>query len=121
MDSLMNQAIPGFPLLVFKRSIPESSPFLEQLSRRVLPGEVGCKRPFKASAKGHRGAGFLLSPSIEIAISITSRTAKILADLRMAKDHRRSFGVGSRRRFRRKVLPTPLQAQTLRGFGRDGR
>ena len=34
---LMDEAVPGFSFLVFKRSVPESSPFLEEHSGRVSP------------------------------------------------------------------------------------
>ena len=87
----MDQPIPGFSLLVFERSIPESSPFLEERSRAVLPGEVSGKCPFEASAKGHGSARFLFPPAVEIAIAVAPGAAQILADLRMAEDHRRSF------------------------------
>src|SRR5258708_1155071 len=87
MDSLVEEAIPGFSFAVFKRSIAVCFPFFEKHSSAVLLTKVGTQRFLKAAAKDNSGARLFFPPAIQIAVAVAARAAKILANLRVAIDH----------------------------------
>ena len=88
VDSLMDQAVPGFTLLVFEGSISESAPFLKKGGRTIFLLKQSCQSFLKAAAKDHCGASLLLPPSIEIAVAIAARAAQVVADLGVARRSR---------------------------------
>src|SRR5258707_15858716 len=88
MDSLVKEPIPGFPFSIFERNIAVCIPFFEKCSSAILLTEIGTQNFFKAAAKDHRCPCFSFLPAIQEAIAIAARAAKILADLRVAIDHR---------------------------------
>src|SRR5262249_1925840 len=88
VDALMQQAIPGISPFVFKRRVAESAPFLKQCCATVVSREIGHESLFKTAAKGHGRASFFFLPAVQIAVAITARAAQVLADLRVAIDHR---------------------------------
>src|SRR5439155_14020362 len=88
MDSLVEEAIPGLSLAEFKRSIAVCIPFFEKHSSAILLAKVGAESLFKAAAKDHRCPCLFFLPPIQVAVAIAARAAKILADLRVAIDHR---------------------------------
>src|SRR5712671_7259246 len=100
MDSLMHEAVPSLSLLEFEGRIAVSLPFLEQRCATILFAEVSSQSVFKTSAKSHSRACLLFPPATEVAVTIAARAAEILADLRVAIDHR-NFPVRPARRRRR--------------------
>ena len=84
----MQKPIPGFSLPVFKRSVAEGFPFLEQCRRAVPLLEVSAESLLKAAAKDHGRPSVLLAPAIEIAVAIAARAAQVMADLGVAVNHR---------------------------------
>src|SRR6266571_8073531 len=70
MDSLMEEAIPGFSFAVFKWSIAVRFPFLEKHCGAVLATEVSTERLLKAAAKDHCGARLFLPPAIQVTIAM---------------------------------------------------
>src|SRR5713101_716625 len=88
MDALVEEAVPGFSFAVFKRSIAMRIPFSEKHSSAILLTEVGTQSFFKAAAKDHRCSGLFFPPPIQITVTVAAGAAKILADLRVAIDHR---------------------------------
>src|SRR5207253_5826575 len=89
MDPLMQQAIPGFSFLVLKGRVAIGSPLLKERGSAILFAEVGTQCVLKAPSEGHARARFFFLPAVQIAIPIASRTPQVLADLRVAIDHRR--------------------------------
>src|ERR1700674_2079327 len=87
MDSLVKESIPGLPLFIFKRNIAVRIPFLEKHRSAILLTKVGTESFFKAATEDHRRPGLLFPPSIQRAVTVTARAAKILANLRVAIDH----------------------------------
>src|SRR6266481_799361 len=88
MDSLVEEAIPGLSFAECKRSIAVCFPFLEKHSSAVLFTKIGTQSFFKAAAKDHCGASLFFPPPIQITVAVAARAAKILANLRVAIDHR---------------------------------
>src|ERR1700682_5607529 len=88
MDSLMDETVPGLSLFVFERSLAVSLPFLEQHRAAILFAEVSSQSVLKTAAKSHSRASFFFPPAIEVAVTIAARAAEVLADLRVAIDHR---------------------------------
>src|SRR5260370_34525874 len=121
VDSLVDQAIPGFSFLVFKGSAPERTPFLEERSRAVVSLEVSRQRLFEAAPEHHRRTRLFFSPAIEVAMPVAAWAAKVLSDLGVAIDHRRSVPRVFPRPLRTKAPPTRLQGQRLPGSGKTGR
>src|SRR5580704_12818408 len=109
MDSLMDHTVPGIAFLVFKRRISIGTPFLEERCSRIFFEEVGAEGLLKRAAEGHGGTRFFFLPAIEIAVAIAARATEVLADLCVAKDHRRYLPWAARQLWRRKVLPNQLQ------------
>jgi len=54
VDSLVNEAIPGFAFLVFKWSVPERAPFLEECRSAVVSSEVSRQRVFEATPEAQK-------------------------------------------------------------------
>ena len=121
MDPLMQQAIPGFSFLVLKGRVAIGSPLLKERGSAILFAEVGTQCVLKAPSEGHARARFFFLPAVQIAIPIASRTPQVLADLRVAIDHRRllapCFVPGTRNREPPNLPP----GRTLRGFDRNAR
>ena len=87
VDSLVEQAIPGFSLFVLKGSISKSAPFLEQRCTAILFAKQGGQSSFKATAKDYRRPCLLFLPSIQIPVPLAARAAEVVADLGVAKGH----------------------------------
>src|SRR5712692_11933736 len=87
MDSLVEEAVPGFSFAVFKRSISICFPFLKKHSSAILLTKVGPKSLFKAATEDHRCPCLFFPPPIQVTEAIAARAAKILANLRVAIDH----------------------------------
>src|SRR6266849_5614526 len=87
MDPLVEEAVPGLSFAEFKRSIAVGFPLLEKHSSAVLFTKVGTQSFFKAATEDHRCPCLFFSPTIQIAVAIAARAAKILANLRVAIDH----------------------------------
>src|SRR5712664_1386134 len=122
MDSLMHEPIPGLSLLEFKGSITVRLPFLEQHSATILFAEVSSQSILKAAAESHSRARFLFTPAIEVAIAIAARAAEILADLRVAIDHRNRPARSSHRHHRltrKRALPTRQRVRRSQDFGKN--
>src|ERR1700740_2118562 len=93
----MHQAVPGFTPLVFEGSISESAPFPKKGGPHIFFPKKGghtifllkksCESLLKAPAKNHSCTSLLLPPSIEIAVAIAARAAKVVVNLRVAKGH----------------------------------
>src|SRR5712671_3737183 len=124
MDSLMHEAIPGLSLFEFEGTIAVGLPFLEQHCATILFAEVSSQSIFKTAAKSHSRACLLFPPAIEVAVTIAARAAEILADLRVAIDHRslRALSVGRTHRLpRKKVLPIRQRVRRSRDLGKNAR
>src|SRR5437016_1531612 len=121
MDSLVEEAIPGLAFAEFERSIAVCIPFFEKYSSAILLTKVGTQSFFKAAAEDHRRPCLFFSPPIQVTVAIAARAAKILADLRVAIDHRchPADRCGTVRCIR--VPPSPPQGQRHRGSGKTGR
>src|SRR4029077_19093732 len=87
MDPLVEEVVPGLSFAVFKRSISVCFPFLEKHSSAVLFTKVGTQSFFKAATENHSCPCLFFPPPIQIAVAVTARAAKILANLRVAIDH----------------------------------
>src|SRR6185369_6573616 len=74
--------------------VSERAPFLEQDGSRVLPQEEGTQCFLERAAKQHCRANVLLSPSFQIAVTIATRAAQILTNLRIAIDHQATPALG---------------------------
>src|SRR6266849_7491219 len=88
MNALVEKAISRFSFAEFKRSIAVCIPFLEKHSGAILLTKVGTQGFFKAATEDHRCTCLFFPPSIQIAVTVAARAAKILTDLRVAIDHR---------------------------------
>src|SRR5258708_1365721 len=122
MDSLMHEPVPSLSLLEFERSFAVSLPFLEQHRATILFAEVSSQSVLKAAAKSHRSASFLLPPAVEIAVTIAARAAEILADLRVAIDHRNLPACAEHRCHRlthKKAPPTRQRVRRNQDFGKN--
>jgi hypothetical protein len=60
---------------------------LEQHSGRVFTTKKGADGLFEGSAEKHGGTRVLLLPTVEIAVPVSARTAKVLADLGVGISH----------------------------------
>src|SRR6266571_397246 len=89
MDSLMEEAVPGFSFAVFKGSLAVCFPFLEKHSSAILLTKVGTQSLFKAATEDHRCPGLFFPPPIQVTVAVAARAAQVLTDLRVAIDHRR--------------------------------
>src|ERR1700730_12418220 len=121
MNSLMDHAVPGIPFLVFKGCVSIGAPFLEQSGTGIFADEVGPESLFKRSTKGHGRTRFSFLPAIAIAVAIAARATQVLADLCVAKDHRRFLPLAARQLWRGKVLPNLRRERRNQGSGRSGR
>src|SRR5712692_7078698 len=121
MDSLVEQAVPGLSFAECKGSIAVCLPFLEKRRSAILLTEVGTQSFLKAATEDHRCPCFLFPPPIQVAVAIAARAAKILADLRVAIDHRcrPAHRCGPVRCIR--VPPNPPRGRKHRGFGKSVR
>src|SRR5712664_1819017 len=122
VDSLMHETIPGLSLFEFEGSITVGLPFLEQHSATILFAEVSSQSILKAAPKSHGRTSFLFAPAIEVTETIAARTAEILADLRVAIDHRDLpvRPVHQRHRLTRKrPLPTHRRVRRNQDSGKN--
>src|SRR5882762_10149077 len=121
MDSLVEDVIPGLSFAVFKRTIAVYIPFLEKDSSAILLSKVGAQSFLKAATEDHRCPCLFFPPSIQIAVAIAARAAQVLADLRVAIDHRclPSHRCGSVMCIQ--VLPSLPRGRRHRGFGKSVR
>src|SRR4029077_16929246 len=99
--------------LVFEGSVPESAPFLEECSSAVVSLEVSRQRFFETTPEHHRCARLFFSPAVEVAMPVAPRAAKVLSDLGVAIDHRRSVAQVFRRRLRTTAPPTLPRVRRL--------
>src|SRR6185312_1134925 len=86
--ALMEHLVPRVGLAVFQSRILIGEPFVKERRDRVFAAKIGAKCLFKAAAKDHRSSGVFFLPSVHVAVAILPRTTKILANLRVAVDHR---------------------------------
>src|SRR6185312_14929677 len=86
--ALMEHLVPRVGLAVFQSRILIGEPFVKERRDRVFAAKVGGKRLFKTAAKDHRSAGVFFLPSVHVAVAILPWAAEILANLRVAVDHR---------------------------------
>src|SRR6266581_9359210 len=121
MDSLMEEAIPGFSFAVFKWSIAVRFPFLEKHCGAVLATEVSTERLLKAAAKDHCGARLFLPPAIQIAVAIAARASQVLANLRVAIDHHCLPAHHCGPVMCNRVPPSQPRGRRHRGFGKSVR
>src|SRR5215469_9955340 len=87
MNRLVIEPVPGVVLRIGKRNVFVLFPLLEECGSWVFPSEISRQGVLEATAKNHGCSIFLLAPTVEVAISILSRAAKILANLREAVGH----------------------------------
>src|SRR5712692_10325858 len=73
MDSLVEEAVPGFSFAVFKRTVVVCIPFLEKHSSAILLTKVGTQSFFKAATEDHRCPGFSFPPAIQVTVAIAAR------------------------------------------------
>src|SRR5258706_15788461 len=122
MNSLMKEAVPSFFLFKFKGSVTISLPFFEQCPTTILFAKVSSQCILKTATKGHSRSGFLFPPAIEVTVTIAAGAAEILADLRVAIDHR-NHPVRPAHRLhrlrRRRALPTRQRVRTSQDFGKN--
>src|SRR6266404_5331942 len=121
MHSLVQEMIPRLSLSVFKRTITICLPFFEKHSSAILLRKVGTKSLFKAPTEDHRCSGLFFTPAIQVAVAIAARAAQVLADLRVAIDHRcpPAHRCGPVRCIR--APPSPPQERRHRGSGKSVR
>src|SRR4051812_8850796 len=93
-------------------------PFLEQRRTAVLFAKVSSQRVLKAAAESHGRPRFFFPPTIEVAVAIAARASKVLADLRIAINHLRSFRYRPQLWTHKKLFPIRLPARTHRDFDR---
>src|SRR5216684_8935246 len=118
----MHEPIPGLSLLEFEGSIAVGLPFFEQHSATILFTEVRSQSALKAAAESHSRTSFFFTPAIEVAVTIAARAAEILADLRVAIDHRNRPARSAHRHHRlkrRRALPTRQRVRRNQDFGRN--
>ena len=121
MNTLMDQTIPGFPLSKLKPSVAERTPLPMKHRAAIVSAEISTKCLFKAPTEDHCGPCFLLTPAVQVAMTIAPRTAQVLGDLRVTKEHRGQPPSGPRYWRYRRVLPTPIPAQTQRDPSKSAR
>src|ERR1019366_426088 len=88
LDALLQHPVPGVVARVGQTHVPTYAPLLEQHSRRVFPAKKGGDGLFKGSTEKHGGTSVFLLPTIEVAVPVPARTAKVLADLGGGVGHR---------------------------------
>src|SRR5260221_3124720 len=118
MDPLVEEAVPGFSFAVFKRSIAVRFPFPKKRSSAILLTKVGTQSFFKAATEDHRCPCFFFLPPIQIAVTVAARAAQVLADLRVAIDHRCLPALLCRPVMCIRGPPNLLRGRRHRGFGK---
>src|SRR2546429_250406 len=116
MDSLVQQAIPGFSFFVVKHRIAIDFPLLKERGSTIFSSEVSSQGILKAPAEDHGRTSFLFLPAIQIAIPIAARAPQILTDSRVAVDHKCLTARCSAPGTYNRELPSLLPGRTLRGF-----
>src|SRR5712692_3716085 len=121
MDSLAEEAVPGLSFAVFKRSISVCFPFLEKHRGAILLTKIGTQSFFEAATEDHRRPGLFFPPAIQVTVAIAAGAAQILANLRVAIDHRclptHRCGSGTCSR----ALPSLPRGQRHQGSGKSVR
>src|SRR5208282_5071863 len=97
LDALLQHTVPGVAARVGQAHVLAHAPLLEQHSRRVFMAKEGGDGLFERSAKEHGGARVFLLPTVEVAVPVTARTAKVLADLGVGVVHRETSAVLERK------------------------
>src|SRR6202035_1477637 len=88
----------------------------------ALLAKVRSQRVFKATAKSHRRARFFFAPAVEVSVTIAAGAAEILADLRVAIDHRNFSDPPAHlphRLTRRTALPIRRPVRTNPSLGKN--
>src|SRR5437588_7179173 len=88
LDPLLQHAIPCVVARVGQVHVFTRAPLLEENSPRVFVTKKGSNGLFEGSAKEHGSAGIFLLPTVEVAVPVTARARKILADLSVGVGHR---------------------------------
>src|ERR1019366_2862104 len=88
LDALLQHPVPGVVAGVGQAHVLVHAPLLEQHSRRVFTAKKGGDGLFERSAKQHGGTRVFFLPAIEVAVPVTTRAAKVLADLGVGICHR---------------------------------
>src|SRR5258708_28462310 len=121
MDSLVEEPIPGLSLAECKRSIAIPIPFFEKHSSAILLTEMRTQSLFKTATEDHRCPRLFFLPAIQVAVTIATRAAQVLTNLRIAIDHhclpahRRGLSRCNR------VPPSPLRGRRHRSSGKSDR
>jgi len=71
---------------------PCGGPFAEQHRSGVVSAEVGGQGFFESATEQHCCTGVVLSPAIQVPISVAARTTEVLADLGKAVRHHATSG-----------------------------
>src|SRR6266566_8972267 len=121
MDPLVEEPIPGLSLAECKGSIAVRIPFFEKHGSAILLTKVGSQSFFKAATEDHRRPCLFFTPAIQVAVAIAPRAAKILADLRVAIDHRCRPAHRCGPVMCIRVPPSLPQGRRHRGFGKSVR
>src|SRR5712691_7361874 len=121
MDPLVEEVVPGLSFAVLKRSIAVCFPFLEKNSSAILLTKVGTQSFFKAATEDHRCPGLFFPPAIQIPVAVAAWAAKILANLRVAIDHRCLPAHRCGPVMCIPAPPSPPRGQRHRGFGNSVR
>src|SRR5713226_5515934 len=121
MDSLAEEAVPGLSFAVFKRSISVCFPFLEKHRGAILLTKIGTQSFFEAATEDHRRPGLFFPPAIQVTVAIAAGAAQILANLRVAIDHRCLPAHRCGPVMCNRVPPSPPRGQRHRGFDRNVR
>src|ERR1039458_4600558 len=93
LDALLQHPVPGVVARVGQAHVLANGPLLEQHSRRVFTAKKSGDGLFERSAKEHGRARVFLLPTIKIAMPVTARATKILADLGAGVGHRGASAV----------------------------
>src|SRR5713101_3679979 len=121
MNSLMEEVIPGLSFAVFKRTIAVCIPFLKKHSSAILLTKVGTQSFFKAATEDHGCPCLFFPPPIQVPVAIAAGAAQILANLRVAIDHRRLLAHRCGPVMCNRVPPNLPRGQRHRGFDRNVR
>src|SRR6266566_1290854 len=121
MDSLVEEAVPGLSLAVFKGGIAVRIPFLEKRSSAILLTKVGTKSLFKAATEDHRCPCLFFLPAIQITEAVAARATQVLTDLRVAIDHCRLPAHRSGPMMYSRAPPNLPRGRKHQGFDKNAR
>src|SRR6185437_16203601 len=109
--ALMKHLVPGIGLAIFQSRVPGRGPFFKKRCDGVFAAKISGKRFLKTAAKDHRSPRVFFLPAIHVAIAILPWTTEILANLRVAVDHRLVLLLSWYRACFGRLRLTPIQRQ----------